>query len=29
VNGRKYMLPAMWDPQSSACKTLVWWVPSR
>ncbi|KAJ6866344.1 hypothetical protein NC652_037796 [Populus alba x Populus x berolinensis] len=23
VNGRKYMLPAMWDPQSSACKTLV------
>ncbi|KAK7246739.1 hypothetical protein RIF29_41609 [Crotalaria pallida] len=23
VNGRKYLLPAMWDPQSSACKTLV------
>jgi hypothetical protein len=23
VNGRKYMLPAMWDPKSSACKALV------
>uniref|UniRef100_A0A2N9GR58 Protein EXORDIUM-like 2 n=1 Tax=Fagus sylvatica TaxID=28930 RepID=A0A2N9GR58_FAGSY len=23
VNGRKFLLPAMWDPQSSACKTLV------
>ncbi|KAM7264919.1 hypothetical protein ACFE04_002602 [Oxalis oulophora] len=23
INGRKYLLPAMWDPQSSACKTLV------
>lgn len=23
VNGRKYLLPAMWDPQSSTCKTLV------
>ncbi|TKY71477.1 EXORDIUM 2 [Spatholobus suberectus] len=23
ANGRKYLLPAMWDPQSSACKTLV------
>nr|KYP49020.1 hypothetical protein KK1_029322 [Cajanus cajan] len=23
TNGRKYLLPAMWDPQSSACKTLV------
>ncbi|KAF7842987.1 protein EXORDIUM-like 2 [Senna tora] len=23
VNGRKYLLPAMWDPQSLACKTLV------
>lgn len=23
VNGRKYLLPAMWDPQTSACKTLV------
>lgn len=23
VNGRKYLLPAMWDPQASACKTLV------
>ncbi|XP_062077091.1 protein EXORDIUM-like 2 [Humulus lupulus] len=22
-NGRKYLLPAMWDPKSSACKTLV------
>lgn len=22
-NGRKYLLPAMWDPQTSACKTLV------
>ncbi|XP_010461594.1 PREDICTED: protein EXORDIUM-like 2 [Camelina sativa] len=21
--GRKYLLPAMWDPQSSTCKTLV------
>ncbi|XP_010690524.2 protein EXORDIUM-like 2 [Beta vulgaris subsp. vulgaris] len=23
VNGRKYLLPAMWDPQRSACTTLV------
>ncbi|KAG4165268.1 hypothetical protein ERO13_A13G068600v2 [Gossypium hirsutum] len=23
VNGRKYLLPAMWDPQTSRCKTLV------
>ncbi|KAL0546664.1 hypothetical protein IC582_016576 [Cucumis melo] len=23
VNGRKFLLPAMWDPKSSACKTLV------
>ncbi|XVF64797.1 hypothetical protein PTKIN_Ptkin09bG0195800 [Pterospermum kingtungense] len=23
VNGRKYLLPAMWDPQTSACKTPV------
>ncbi|VFQ96352.1 unnamed protein product [Cuscuta campestris] len=23
VNGRKFMLPAMWDPQVSACLTLV------
>ncbi|OWM87742.1 protein EXORDIUM-like 2 [Punica granatum] len=23
VNGRKFLLPAMWDPQTSACKTLV------
>ncbi|KAB1206855.1 hypothetical protein CJ030_MR7G008222 [Morella rubra] len=23
VNGRKYLLPAMWDPQTSACKSLV------
>ncbi|KAL5992516.1 Protein EXORDIUM-like 2 [Asimina triloba] len=23
VNGRKYLLPAMWDPKSSACSTLV------
>ncbi|ERN14744.1 hypothetical protein AMTRI_Chr04g182440 [Amborella trichopoda] len=23
VNGRKYLLPAMWDPQTSACATLV------
>jgi hypothetical protein len=23
VNGRKYLLPAMWDPQTSACKTLM------
>ncbi|TQD97856.1 hypothetical protein C1H46_016551 [Malus baccata] len=23
VRGRKYLLPAMWDPQTSACKTLV------
>lgn len=23
VNGRKYLLPAMWDPQSYACSTLV------
>ncbi|KAH7575590.1 hypothetical protein ACOSQ2_004942 [Xanthoceras sorbifolium] len=23
ANGRKYLLPAMWDPQTSACKTLV------
>lgn len=23
VNGRKYLLPAMWDPQTSACKTIV------
>ncbi|KAG5000522.1 hypothetical protein AAZX31_08G176000 [Glycine max] len=22
-NGRKYLLPAMWDPQTSACKTQV------
>ncbi|GAB4853247.1 Protein EXORDIUM-like 2 [Ancistrocladus abbreviatus] len=22
-NGRKFLLPAMWDPQSSACSTLV------
>nr|DAD41071.1 TPA_asm: hypothetical protein HUJ06_015394 [Nelumbo nucifera] len=23
VNGRKYLLPAMWDPKTSACATLV------
>ncbi|KAF8406042.1 hypothetical protein HHK36_008122 [Tetracentron sinense] len=23
ANGRKYLLPAMWDPQTSACSTLV------
>ena len=23
VNGRKYLLPAMWDPQTSACRTQV------
>ncbi|KAK6277492.1 hypothetical protein POUND7_017815 [Theobroma cacao] len=23
VNGRKYLLPAMWDPQTRTCKTLV------
>ncbi|XWS23915.1 hypothetical protein CRYUN_Cryun28dG0056800 [Craigia yunnanensis] len=23
VNGRKYLLPAMWDPRTSTCKTLV------
>uniref|UniRef100_A0A7N0T0F3 Uncharacterized protein n=1 Tax=Kalanchoe fedtschenkoi TaxID=63787 RepID=A0A7N0T0F3_KALFE len=23
VNGRKYLLPAMWDPQTAACRTLV------
>lgn len=23
VNGRKFLLPAMWDPQRSACSTLV------
>uniref|UniRef100_A0A2P2IX19 Protein EXORDIUM-like 2 n=1 Tax=Rhizophora mucronata TaxID=61149 RepID=A0A2P2IX19_RHIMU len=23
INGRKYLLPAMWDPQTSACKTLL------
>ncbi|KAK0577642.1 hypothetical protein LWI29_036393 [Acer saccharum] len=23
VNGRKYLLPAMWDPKTSTCKTLV------
>ncbi|XVF36685.1 hypothetical protein REPUB_Repub19eG0078600 [Reevesia pubescens] len=23
INGRKYLLPAMWDPQTSTCKTLV------
>lgn len=23
VNGRKYLVPAMWDPQTSACATLV------
>ena len=23
VNGRKFLLPAIWDPQSSACSTLV------
>ena len=23
VNGRKYLVPAMWDPQTSACKTIV------
>lgn len=23
INGRKYLLPAMWDPKTSACKTLV------
>jgi len=24
VRGRKFLLPAMWDPLSSSCKTLVW-----
>jgi hypothetical protein len=23
INGRKYLLPAMWDPTTSTCKTLV------
>ncbi|KAJ0786368.1 putative protein EXORDIUM [Helianthus annuus] len=23
VKGRKYLLPAMWDPHTSTCKTLV------
>lgn len=23
VNGRKYLVPAMWDPQTSQCRTLV------
>ncbi|KAK6792474.1 hypothetical protein RDI58_011555 [Solanum bulbocastanum] len=23
VNGRRYLLPAMWDPKTSKCKTLV------
>lgn len=23
INGRKYLLPAMWDPRTSTCKTLV------
>ncbi|GMY17317.1 protein EXORDIUM-like 2 [Fagus crenata] len=23
VNGRKYLLPAMWDPRTSVCKTFV------
>ncbi|KDP41405.1 hypothetical protein JCGZ_15812 [Jatropha curcas] len=23
MNGRKYLLPAMWDPETSTCKTLV------
>jgi hypothetical protein len=23
LNGRRYLLPAMWDPVTSACKTLV------
>ncbi|KAI8025439.1 Protein EXORDIUM-like 2 [Camellia lanceoleosa] len=23
VNGRKYLLPAMWDPRTSSCSTLV------
>ncbi|KAI8004350.1 Protein EXORDIUM-like 2 [Camellia lanceoleosa] len=23
VNGRRFLLPAMWDPQTSTCKTLV------
>ncbi|KAM5575633.1 protein EXORDIUM-like 2 [Rosa sericea] len=23
VRGRKYLLPAMWDPKTSACKTLI------
>ncbi|XVE60506.1 hypothetical protein DITRI_Ditri05aG0134700 [Diplodiscus trichospermus] len=23
VNGRKYLLPAMWDPETSTCKTLA------
>lgn len=23
VNGRKFLLPAMWDPHTSACRTLV------
>lgn len=23
VNGRKYLLPAMWDPKTSQCTTIV------
>ncbi|KAL5558946.1 hypothetical protein UlMin_035157 [Ulmus minor] len=23
VNGRKYLIPAMWDPRTSTCKTMV------
>ncbi|KAL2976809.1 hypothetical protein AAZX31_13G030700 [Glycine max] len=23
ANGRRYLVPAMWDPQTSTCKTLV------
>lgn len=23
LNGRKYLLPAMWDPHTSKCKTFV------
>lgn len=23
IHGRRYLLPAMWDPETSACKTLV------
>ena len=23
INGRKYLLPAMWDPTTCTCKTLV------